>query len=156
MSERAQEFRATLADVDVVERVIVPALASVVAMAVGFTAVGVTIMLQESVIRDSTVMSYLALAVMFLIPPFAAGLYLGRRQGAGIGPALAAGIAPIVVLILALGAFGGPMATPLQAPVYTLVAVAVWSILCACGMVAWTTLLGPRVGESRATPGPDA
>jgi len=156
MSERVQELRAAIADVDVVERVFVPAFASVVAMAVGFTVVGVTIMLQESVIRDSTVMSYLALAVMFLVPPVAAGLYLGRRQGAGIGPALAAGVAPIVVLILALGAFGGPIGTLFRAPVYTFAAIVVWSLLCAAGMVAWTTLLGPHLSDSKATTAPDA
>lgn len=156
MSERAQELRATVADVDVVERVFLPALAAVVAMAVGFTVVGVTIMLQESIIRDSTVMSYLALAVMFLVPPFAAGLWLGRRQGVGIAQALAAGVAPIVVLILALGAFGGPIGTPFRAPLYTLVATVVWSGLCACGMAVWTKLLGPHLADSPATTAPDA
>lgn len=156
MSERVQELRTAVAELDVVERVFLPALAAVVAMAVGFTVVGVTIMLQESIIRDSTVMSYLALAVMFLVPPFAAGLWLGRRQGVGIAQALAAGVAPIVVLILALGAFGGPVGTPFQAPAYTLAAIAGWSSVCACGMAVWTKLLGPRVEESPATTAPDA
>ena len=156
MSERVQEFRATLADVDVVERVIVPALASVVAMAVGFTVVGVVIMVQEEFIRDSTVMSYLALALMFLVSPFAAGLWLGRRQRVGIGPALAAGVAPIVVLILALGAFGGPIGTPFRAPLYTLAAIVGWSSVCACGMAVWTKLLGPHLVDSKATTAPDA
>lgn len=151
MSERVQEVRAAAAEVDVVERVLVPALAAVVAMAVGFTVVGVGIMLQEELIRDSTVMSYLALAVMFLVPPFAAGLWLGRRQGFGIGPALAAGVAPIVVLLLALAAFGGPVGTPFRAPAYTIAAVAVWSGVCASGMAVWTHVLGPRLEGSPAT-----
>lgn len=156
MSERVQELRTAVTESGLVERVLVPALAAVVAMAVGFTIVGVVIMLREEFIRDSTVMSYLALALMFLVPPFAAGLWLGRRQGIGIAQALAAGVAPIVVLILALGAFGGPVGTPFRAPAYTLAAIAVWSSVCACGMALWTKLLGPRVEESPATTAPDA
>ena len=156
MSQRVRDLWSTVGESDVVERVLVPAAAAVVAMAIGFTVVGVAILLQEAFIRGSTLMSYLALAIMFLVPPFAAGLYLGRRQGFGIGPAVAAGVAPIVVLILALGAFGGPMATPFQAPLYTLAAISAWTALCAGGMLAWTTLLGPRIDGPGATPEPDA
>ena len=156
MSQRVRDLWSTVGESDVVERVLVPAVAAVVAMAIGFTVVGVAILLQEAFIRGSTLMSYLALAIMFLVPPFAAGLYLGRRQGFGIGPAVAAGVAPIVVLILALGAFGGPMATPFQAPLYTLAAISAWTALCAGGMLAWTTLLGPRIDGPGATPEPDA
>ena len=156
MSQRVRDLWSTVGESDVVERVLVPAVAAVVAMAIGFTVVGVAILLQEAFIRGSTLMSYLALAIMFLVPPFAAGLYLGRRQGFGLGPAVAAGVAPIVVLILALGAFGGPMATPFQAPLYTLAAISAWTTLCAGGMLAWTTLLGPRIDGPGATPEPDA
>lgn len=156
MSQRVRDLWSTVGESDVVERVLVPAAAAVVAMAIGFTVVGVAILLQEAFIRGSTLMSYLALAIMFLVPPFAAGLYLGRRQGFGLGPAVAAGVAPIVVLILALGAFGGPMATPFQAPLYTLAAISAWTALCAGGMLAWTTLLGPRIDGPGATPEPDA
>jgi hypothetical protein len=156
MSQRVRDLWSTVGESGVVERVLVPAAAAVVAMAIGFTVVGVAILLQEAFIRGSTLMSYLALAIMFLVPPFAAGLYLGRRQGFGLGPAVAAGVAPIVVLILALGAFGGPMATPFQAPLYTLAAISAWTALCAGGMLAWTTLLGPRIDGPGATPEPDA
>ncbi|PSQ34068.1 hypothetical protein BRD08_10685 [Halobacteriales archaeon SW_10_66_29] len=156
MSQRVQDLRSTVGESDVVERVLVPAVAAVAAMAIGFAVVGVAILLREEFIRGSTLMSYLALALMFLVPPFAAGLYLGRRQGFGLGPAVAAGVAPIVVLILALGAFGGPMATPFRAPLYTLAAMGGWTALCAGGMLAWTRLLGPRIDGPGATPEPDA
>jgi hypothetical protein len=84
---------------------------------------------------------------MYVFPQFLVGLWMGARHGLSVGPPLAAGLAPIVFLILALGAFGGPIASPLASPLLTLGAVVVWSLVCACGLVVGARVVAPRLGE---------
>jgi len=113
---------------------LLPALATILAMAVGFALVGGVLMAREGLIRGSVWTQVLALLVMLVVPQFAVGLWVGRRSGLAVGPPIAAGLAPVVVLVVALGAFGGPVSTPIQTPIFTVLAVAVWSGVCACGM----------------------
>jgi len=130
---------------DVIDLGLLPALATIGAMAVGFSLVGGVLMAQESVIRSSIVTQVLAMLVMFVLPQFAVGLWVGRKNGVRAGPAVVAGLTPIAVLVLALGAFGGPISTPFQTPLYTAGAVVVWMAACASGMAVGEKLLAPRL-----------
>ncbi|MEF8813135.1 MAG: hypothetical protein V5A55_04885 [Halovenus sp.] len=128
---------------DFLERGVLPAVATVTAMAGGFTVVGVVLFVREPIIVDRLFTQILALAVMYLLPQFVAGLWIGRRNGVAVAPPIAAGVAPVFVVAVALGLFGGPIATPLQNPGVTVVAVAVWSGVFACGMFVGAAALGP-------------
>jgi len=123
---------------------LLPAVATVAAMAVGFVVVGVVLLVREPIVVDRLWTRILALAVMYLLPQFAAGVWTGRRYGPGVVPPVAAGLAPVVVVLVALGLFGGPVATPFRSPGLTVAAVAVWSVSFACGMVAGAGVLDPR------------
>lgn len=109
--------------------------ATVLAMAVGFAVVAAVLMLREGLIVGRLWTRMFALAVMYLLPQFVVGLWVGRRYGLSIGPPIAAGLAPVVVLVLALGAFGGPLGTPFRSPALTAGAIVVWSAVCAAGML---------------------
>ncbi len=126
-----------------VERGVLPAVATVAAMASGFAVVMVVLFVREPIIVDRLLTQILALAVMYLLPQFVAGLWIGRRNGVAVAPPIAAGIAPVFVVVVALGLFGGPIATPLQSPGVTVLAVAIWSGVFACGMFVGATVLGP-------------
>jgi hypothetical protein len=47
-------------------------------------------------------------------------------------------------VLVALGLFGGPVATPFRSPGRTVAAVAVWSVSFACGMLVSAGVLDPR------------
>lgn len=124
---------------------LVPALATIVTMALGFVLVAAVLFIQEGLILGSIVTRILALLLMYVVPQFVVGLWVGRRHGIVVGPAVAAGLAPLVVLVLALGAFGGPVSTPFQVPLAAAGAVVVWAATCACGMVVGSKLVAPRL-----------
>lgn len=123
---------------------VIPGVATIVAMAVTFTLVGVLLLTVETVVVGSPVTRALALAVMYLLPQFAVGVWMGTRHGLAVSPAVAAGVAPVVVVVVALGLFGGPMTTPFDSPQLTLGAVVVWSVVCAAGLVVGARVVGPR------------
>ncbi|WP_267163342.1 hypothetical protein [Halovenus salina] len=124
-----------------------PALATIVAMAVCFGLVAGVLFVRDSLIVDSVVTQVIALVVMYVLPLFAVGLWTGLRDGLAAAPAVAASVTPIVVLILALVAFGGPVATAVGSPLLVVGAVAVWGVVCGIGNVVGATVLGPRLRE---------
>jgi len=129
---------------------LVPAAATVGAMMLTFSVVGGLLFVAEGVLLGSLWTQLLAVAAMYALPQFAVGLWMGARHGLAVVPPVAAGLAPMVVLILALGAFGGPMLTPFRSPLLALGAVVAWSTLCACGLVVGAKVLAPRIdGTSR-------
>lgn len=126
---------------------LVPAVMTIVGMAIGFSLVGGLWFLKEGLLLANLGTRLLALAAMYAFPQFVVGLWMGTRHGLSVGPPLAAGLAPIVFLMLALVAFGGPFLTPLGAPLLVLAAVVVWSLVCACGLLVGARVIAPRLGE---------
>jgi len=113
---------------------LVPGGVAVGAMAVGFVLVAAVLLTNEPLVTGSGWQETLALATMFLFPHLVAGLWFGRRHGPAVGPPVAAGFAPVVVLVFALALHGGPVLTPVLAPIATLGAVATWAVVFAAGM----------------------
>jgi len=142
MLERWREYARRIDRHSLLERGLLPAVAAVAAMAVGFAVVGVVLFVREAVIVDRLWTQILALAVMYLLPQFVAGLWTGRRSGLAVAPPVAAGVAPVLVVGVALGLFGGPVATAVQNPGLTVGAVVVWGIVFACGMLVGAKALG--------------
>jgi len=128
----------------VVVKGLLPAGLTLLAMAIAFSLVGGLLLAAEGVVLSNLGTRILALAVMYLLPQFVVGLWMGTRYGLSAGPPLAAGIAPVVFLVLALAAFGGPVATPLGTPLLTLGAVLVWTLVSACGLFVGARVVAPR------------
>jgi hypothetical protein len=124
---------------------LLPAGLTLLAMAVSFSLVGGLLLAAEGVVLSNLGTRVLALGVMYLLPQFVVGLWMGARHGLSAGPPLAAGFAPVGFLVLALGAFGGPIATPFGAPLVTAGAVLVWTLVCACGLVVGARVVAPRL-----------
>jgi hypothetical protein len=133
-----------------VARGVVPAAATLGAMAVGFGLVAGVLIARESLILAAPWTKALALAMMYVFPQFVVGLWMGVRHGVTPGPAIAAGLAPIVVLMLALFAFGGPALSPLEVPLVTLGAIVVWGGTCAGGLLVGDRVLAPRLEARRS------
>ncbi len=115
---------------------LVPGGVTVGVMAVGFALVAGVLFANESLVVGSGIVSWFALAVMFLFPHLVAGLLYGRRFGLSVGAPVAAGLAPVVVFVFAMALFGGPVATPLSTALTTLGAIGGWALVFATGMVA--------------------
>lgn len=115
---------------------LLPGATVIGAMAVGFVLVAAVLLTSEPLITGALWRELLALATMFLFPHLVAGLWFGRRHEPALGPPIAAGLAPIVVLMLAFAANGGPVLTPFLLPLATLGSVVVWAATFATGMVA--------------------
>lgn len=128
-------------------RGVFPALGTVAVMALTFSVVAGVLFVAEGIILGSVVTQILALTVMYALPPFVVGLWVGNRDGLLVAPAIAAGVAPIVVLVVTLGAFGGPVTTPFERPLLLLGAVAAWSVLCGLGILTGVTVLAPQLSE---------
>jgi len=122
------------------ERWLLPGVAVLGAMAAGFVVVAAVLLTWEVAIVDSLWTRLLALALMYLLPHIGVGYWVGRRQGLAVEPPIAAGLAPVLLLVVMLFLFGGPALTPVRAPLVTVGAVAVWSGAFAVGMVAGTRL----------------
>jgi hypothetical protein len=118
-----------------------PGAAAVGTMAIGFVLVAAVLLTNESLITGTLWTELLALATMLLFPHLVAGLWFGRGHEPAVRPPVAAGLAPLVVLVVAFAVHGGPVLTPFFVPVVTLTAVAVWAATFATGMVAsaWLT-----------------
>lgn len=148
MSQRVQSIQ-TVDRQQLLKMVLLPAVATLGAMAVCFAVVGGLLLVFETFLLGSIVTKAVALVVMYLLPHFLVGTWIGTRTGLAVAPPVAAGLAPIVFLFLMLGAFGGPPLTPLDVPVITLAAIAVWSGIFACGLVVGERVLDPRLREWR-------
>lgn len=135
---------ATLDRRAVVVNGLLPAGLTLLGMAITFSLVGGLLLAAEGVVLSNLGTRVLALAVMYVLPQFVVGLWMGTRHGLSAGPPLAAGFAPVAFLVLALGAFGGPIATPLGAPLVVLGAILAWSSVCACGLVVGARVIAPR------------
>lgn len=122
-----------------------PAIATIVAMGVCFALVAGVLFVRESLIVGSIVTQLLALAVMYVVPLFAVGLWTGNRYGVAAAPAVVAGVTPIVVFVLSLAAFGGPVLTAFGSPLLLVGAVVLWSVVCGLGNVVGSKVLSPRL-----------
>ena len=124
--------------------VLLPTGAVLVAMAVGFILVGGLLLAWEQAILGAEWSRWFALAVMYLLPHFVVGYWIGTRNGLSVESPLAAGIAPVLLLVVSLALFGGPVSTPLRAPLLTGGAIVGWTLTFAAGMV-----LGVRLTRNR-------
>jgi hypothetical protein len=114
---------------------LLPAAGTIVAMTVGFSLVGGFLLAWETVIVGSFWTQILALSIMYIIPHFVVGLWLGTRYGLAVVPPIAAGLTPVIVLMIAMALFGGPIGAPFVNPGLTALSVAVWMAVCAGGLV---------------------
>lgn len=120
---------------------------TVATMAVGFALIGGILIARETVLLWNIWTRVLALATMYLVPHFAAGVVIGTRYGVGVVEPLVAGIVPVLVATVALAAFGGPVLTVLQSPLILVGAVVIWTGLFAGGQVVGARVLAPRLPE---------
>jgi hypothetical protein len=135
------------------DRVLVPAVATFLAMAVGFVLVFAGIQLAEGILLSSILTRILTLAVMLVFPHVVVGIVLGVRYGLDAVPPLVAGVTPPFVTLLSLGAFGGPIPSLFESPLVLLGAIVVWSGLCAGGMVLGTNVVKPRFAARTGSQG---
>ncbi len=133
---------------DVLVLGLLPAGLTILTMAVAFSVIGGLMLAAEGLVLSNIATRLFALAVMFVLPQFLVGLWMGYKYGLSAGPPLAAGFAPIGFLIVSLAAFGGPVSSPFGAPVLTLTAVVVWSLVCACGVLLGARFVRPRLGSA--------
>lgn len=124
---------------------VLPAVVTIIAMAVGFSLVAGILFVREAVIVGSLLTQVLALAVMYVLPQFVVGLWMGTRYGPAVATPIAAGLAPILVLVVALGAFGGPVLSPFESLGITVAAIVVWALVCTCGLLVGSKLLEPQL-----------
>ena len=127
---------------------LLPAAVTVGAMVLTFSVVGGLLFVAEGLLLGSFWAQLLAVAAMYALPQFAVGVWMGARYGLSAAPPVAVGLAPMVVLVLALAVFGGPVLTPFRSPLLALGAVAAWSLLCACGLVVGANVLAPRLDRT--------
>lgn len=147
MQDQWSRVRPAVDRESLVELALVPAGLAILAMAVAFGFVAVLLLALETLLLSNIVTRLLALAVMYVLPHFVAGLWYGRRDSLEPLAALAAGIAPLLVLVVALLAFGGPFLTPAQVPGVTVGAVVVWSATFAGGMYLGARVLWPALSD---------
>lgn len=119
-----------------------PGAVAVGTMAVCFVLVAVVLLTNEPLINGALWTRLLTLVTMLLLPHLVAGLWFGRRHGIAARPPVAAGVAPIVVLVLAFVVHGGPVLTPFLVPLTTLAAVASWTVVFTVGMAASARFTG--------------
>ncbi|MFC7072075.1 hypothetical protein ACFQJ7_04205 [Halovenus rubra] len=130
-----------------VSRGVIPALGTIGAMAVAFSVVAGILFVAEGLIVNNVVTQTVAILVMYALPPFAVGLWVGKRHGLLVAPAIAIGVAPIMVLITALAAFSGPVLTLFDSPLLLVGAVAGWSALSGFGIAVGSKLVKPWLTE---------
>lgn len=129
------------------ERVLVPAVATFLAMAVGFILVFGGIQVAEGILLSSLLTRFLTLAVMLVFPHVVVGLALGVRYDLFAVPPIVTGLTPPFVTTVSLAAFGGPILTPFESPLVLVGAILVWAGLCAGGMVFGARALAPWLAE---------
>ena len=130
---------------------LLPALATILAMVVGFAVVTGLLFVAEGLLVGSVWSQALTLAIIYLFPHFVVGLGMGTRYGLSMAPPVAIAVTPILALVLALGAFGGPVLTPFQSPLLTLGAIVVWGVAAAGGVVLGANVVAPRLAAWRAS-----
>lgn len=118
---------------------------TVLAMAIGFAVIAGVLITRETVILWNIWTRILALAIMYLVPHFVAGTIIGTRYGVGAVEPVVAAVVPVLVAILGLAAFGGPVGTVLQSPLILLLALLVWGGLFAGGQVVGARVVAPRL-----------
>lgn len=150
MFERRRDARPWTDERPLLAMWVLPALTAVGAMAAAFVLVSVALFVAEPVVLGSVWTRLLALAVMLVLPHLATGLWEGYRRGIGAAQPVAAGVAPVLVLLLALLAFGGPTSTPFESPLLTVAAVAVWTATYGGGMIVGATVVRSRRDDGRA------
>ena len=128
-------------------QVLLPALATVVAMMVGFTIVTALLFVAEGILVSNGLTQSFTLAIIYLLPHFVVGLGMGIRHGLAVAPPVVIAFTPVVGLIIAFAAFGGPGSTPFQSPALTLGAVVVWGLVAAGGLLLGAKLLAPWLAE---------
>jgi hypothetical protein len=133
------------------ERVLVPAMATFLAMAVGFILVFVGIQFAEGLLLSSLLTRFLTLAVMLVFPHVVVGLAVGVRYDLFAVTPIVAGLTPPFVTVVSLAAFGGPILTPFESPLVLVGAILVWAGLCAGGMVLGARALAPWLAERNDT-----
>jgi hypothetical protein len=130
-------------------QVLLPALATVVAMMVGFTIVTALLFVAEGILVSNGLTQSLTLAIIYLLPHFVVGLGMGTRHGLAVAPPVVIAFTPVVGLIIAFAAFGGPVSTPFQSPALTLGAVVVWGLVATGGLLLGAKLLAPWLAERK-------
>lgn len=138
------------------ERVMVPAVGTFLAMAIGFVLVYAGIQLAEGILLSSMLTRLLTLAVMLVFPHLVVGLVIGIRYDLDAAPPIVAGVTPPLVAVVSLAAFGGPILTPFESPLVLVGSIVVWSGLCAGGMVLGAHVLTPRLAERNGETGDTA
>lgn len=126
---------------------VIPGVATVAVTAVTFGVVTGVTLVDGSLITGSVVTQVAALASMYLLPQFLVGTWAGTRHGLSAWPAVAAGLAPVVVLVVAFLAWGGPVLSVFDNLPLLVGAVLGWTLVAGLGVV-----VGDRVFASR----PDA
>lgn len=121
-------------------QVLAPAAGALVAMGVGFALVAGLVFVAEGFLLTNIVTQIAGLALMYVVPHFVAGVLAGRRIGVDIAPAVAAGVTPVVFATLMFAVFGGPTSTAVQTPTVTLLAMLVWTVVFAGGLVVGSKL----------------
>ncbi len=128
---------------------VIPGVATVVVTAVTFGVVTGVTLVNGSLITGSVVTQVAALASMYLLPQFLVGTWAGTRHGLSAWPAVAAALAPIVVVVIAFLAWGGPVLSVFENLLLLVGAGLGWTIVAGLGVVVGDRVLGPRLrGET--------
>jgi hypothetical protein len=128
---------------------VIPGVATVAVTAVTFGVVTGVTLVDGSLITGSVVTQVAALASMYLLPQFLVGTWAGTRHGLSAWPAVAAALAPIVVVVIAFLAWGGPVLSVFENLLLLVGAGLGWTIVAGLGVVVGDRVLGPRLrGET--------
>lgn len=128
-------------------QVVVPAIATLVAMFIGFAIVTTLLFVAEGLLVANGLTQWLTLAVIYLFPHFLVGLGIGTRYGLAVVPPVVIAFTPIVALMVVFAVFGGPVSTPFQSPVLTLGAIAVWGVAATVGLGVGAKGLAPWLAQ---------
>ena len=129
---------------------VIPAVATVAVMTVIFGVVTGVMLVNGSLITGSVVTQAVALASMYLLPQFLIGTWAGTRHGLSAWPAVAAALAPIVVLVVAFLAWGGPVLSVFENLLLLVGAGLGWTVVAGLGVVVGDRMLGPRLRKDAA------
>jgi len=129
---------------------VIPGVATVAVTAVTFGIVTGVTLVDGSLITGSVVTQAAALASMYLLPQFLVGTWAGTRHGLSAWPAVAAALAPIVVLVAAFLAWGGPVLSVFENLLLLVGAGLGWTIVAGLGVVVGDRVLGPRLRSETA------
>jgi hypothetical protein len=129
---------------------VIPGLATVAVTAVTFGIVTGVTLVDESLITGSIVTQAAALASMYLLPQFLVGTLAGTRHGLSVWPAVAAALAPIIVVVVAFLAWGGPVLSVFDNLALLAGAGLGWTVVAGVGVVFGDRILASRLGTEAA------